>query len=346
MVRTLGGLVLTAGAATVMIPVAAHPDMPHVKSGSVVLSAAAYALGAGALLLLAHYVSLRSTWKTRPVVGGEGLGARWLVSCTLLLASLLLVAVAAPIASEDTAGIAGSIYAAIAGSAPKTVHPHLRTPCRPLVDLGCARSGPRNGQGVFRHPKRPKHPQPRAARPDVVGTIARLAFWFIPLAPILYFLWSRRRKQGGGIGLLSLVREIWRRLRSRSARLRNVLEARLPGALVDLGASAALARRRGGLRLSVREQIVQYYLNTVGYAQRHGIARRPTQTPEEFEHTLLQRLETGHEAWATLTADFIEARYGLDPPPDGQPERARSAWRATRAGIRDATRTRPQRKQS
>jgi hypothetical protein len=182
----------------------------------------------------------------------------------------------------------------------------------------------------------------RAAHPGASWTIARLAFWLIPLAPILYFLWVQRRKKGGGrISLLPLLRSIWRRIRLRSTRLRNALEDRLPGALVELGASA-LARRGGRAHLSVRQQIVQYYLNTVGYAQRHGIARHPAQTPEEFEHTLLQRLEVGHEAWATLTADFIGARYGLHPPSDGQPERARSAWRTTRAEIRRATRARSQ----
>ena len=88
----------------------------------------------------------------------------------------------------------------------------------------------------------------------------------------------------------------------------------------------------------MREQIIAYYLNTVGYAQRHGISRRAAQTPEEFERTLRLRLETGHDAWTTLTADFIEARYSVHPLSDEQPERARSAWRATRVAIRDATR--------
>lgn len=344
---TLTGMVLTSGSVVVVSdfisqPRFPHGDMgnqtlgavyaPHVTTGSLALAAGAYALGTAVLLVLAHYASLRSRRTSRLVVGGESLAVRWLLACSLLLAGLLLVAVIAPVASEGTAGIVGGIYGAIAGSGGTSEH---GKDCRTDPSL-CGHGGPITG-----HVKIPAHKHQhhrRAPGADVAATIARFALWLIPLVPILYFLWDRRGVRAGRTRLRLLLTSLWQRFRARSARLRAILEARLPDRLADLGASAVLARRGRAARLPVREQIVAYYLNAVGYAQGHGIARHAAQTPEEFEQTLLGRLGTGSEAWTTLTADFIAARYSLDPLSGEQPERARSAWHATRAAIRGATR--------
>jgi Domain of unknown function (DUF4129) len=336
--HVLVGLALALGSGTVVAYFANQHDMHHVHAGTVLLSSSIYALGALALLLFAHYTSLRSTWGRRRMAGGEGVGVRWLLSYTLLLAGLLFVAVIAPTASDSATSFGKSAVGAVFGLAP--TNGAKQQSCRtnkffcghePLKDTGlyAKKEPPRQ--------KRPKHLVP--GRSDGIEAITRLAFWLIPLVPLVYFLRSRQQQLGGSrIGLLMFSQAVWRRLRSRFTRLQAVLERRLPSTLIDLGASVAFARP-GGRSLSTREEIVRYYLNAVAHAQRHGIARRPGQTPEEFEAVLHKRLHTAHEAWATLTADFIETRFSLHAPSSEQPGRARSAWRDTRVAIRHATRT-------
>jgi Domain of unknown function (DUF4129) len=340
--HVLLGLALALGSGTVVAYFANQHDMHHVHAGTILLSSSIYALGALALLLFAHYTSLRSTWGRRRLAGGEGVGVRWLLSCTLLLAGLLFVAVIAPTASDSTTSFGKTIITALLGPTPRigTNQPSCRTNRQ-----YCGRAGRETGPDIKIKPARHKqHKHLVPGHSDGIDAIAKLAFWLIPLLPLVYFLRSRQQQLGGsGIGLLLFLQAVWRRLRSRSVRLRAMLEARLPSSLVEMGASAVFARR-AGRSLSTREQIVRYYLNAVGYAQRHGVAHSPAQTPEEFERVLSQRLGTAHEAWAALTEDFIEARFSLHAPSSEQPGRAHSAWRATRAAIRQAAHIQTQRR--
>lgn len=337
--QILLGLVLALITGTIVAYFANQHDMHHVHAGTVLLSTSIYALGAVTLLLLAQYTSLRSKWGGQRAVGGGHMRARWLLSCTLLLAGLLVVAVIAPTASESTTSFGKSIMSALLGSTPKigSDQHSCRTDRRYCGRLSKRVSGTLVKKKPAPH-KTTRHPI--GARSDWILAIARLAFWLIPLVPLVYFLRSRQLQLGrGGIGLLLFLQAVWRRLRSRSMRLRAMLEARLPRSLVEMGASGAIARRVGR-SLSTREQIVRYYLNAVRYAEQHGISRSPAQTPEDFERVVSHRLGTNHEAWSTLTADFIEARFSLHAPSSGQPGRARSAWRATRDAITRSARIR------
>lgn len=345
----LSGMVLTMGSAALVVHFARWrptfrdvgaalytlppgPVAPHVTTLGVTVATGAYVLGAAALLVLAHYASLRPQRSAGPVAGEKGLATRWLLACSLLLAGLLVLAVIAPVASDGTAGLAGDLYGTIAGPGAK---PNLAS-CRTDSRLCGHAPKKERGRAVLPYGKH-KHAHTRGS--NVGGAIARFALWLILVVPIVYFAWDRPAIRAGRERLLSLLAALWARFRDRSARLRAAVESRLPDGLADLGASTALARRGHTARLPAREQIIAYYLNAVGYSQRHGIARHPAQTPEEFELTLCRRLESGQGAWETLTADFIAARYSLDPMASDQPERARSAWHATRAAIRSATRT-------
>lgn len=329
-VRVLTGLLVAVGSATVVTSVASKPDMPRVQAGGVLLATAVYACGAAALLLLGHYTSLHSKYQSRQVVGGERLRTRWLVSSSVLLAGVLLVAVGAPVASGPAIGLLEQILPT------HRVTTKVGTNCERSKQLCQKPKGP-----IIRKKPRPTWGHIRPVAPiTLLDTIARLSLWLVPLAALLYFLRESRRREAGGRSALRLwLAGITQWLRRRSRRARAAFERRLPDALVDLGASAGLARRGGRSRLSTEEQVVRYYLDAVRHADRHGIARRPAQTPEEFEDVLRHRLDAGEEAWATLTADFIEARFSTRSPSGDQPDRARAAWRAVRVAIRQAAGT-------
>jgi hypothetical protein len=61
-------------------------------------------------------------------------------------------------------------------------------------------------------------------------------------------------------------------------------------------------------------------------AQGHG--RVQAQTPVEYQAALTARFPTGGAALATITAGYMQARYGLDPPPASQVEAVQRAWDA------------------
>jgi hypothetical protein len=63
-------------------------------------------------------------------------------------------------------------------------------------------------------------------------------------------------------------------------------------------------------------------------AQGHG--RVQAQTPVEYQAALAARFPTGGAALDTITAAYMQARYGLEPPPAGQVEAVQRAWDALR----------------
>jgi hypothetical protein len=331
--RVLTGLALTFLGTTALFNLASTPYMVLMRPEYAALAAAIYALAASGFLILAHYAALRATWGSRPVIGGRRLVTRWVAVGVLLLAAVGGTAEAAPIAANHMATLVAQVYAGIARAL--AGQPDSRS-CATDEEL-CGKEHPARIR-IAR--QRPHAHHPSQHRLDLVGAIVRLTLWLIPLMTIFYLFWKRRSRGRAGPlrRLVSALSELRRWYRRRSSRLRLDAEMRLLRGLADRGAAVALLRRAWAEQLSVRQQIVRYYLNALTYAHRFGMPRDPAQTPEEFEETLRRHLDSGHAAWSGLTAAFLAARYSPESPSDVELEYTRSAWHLVRAAIRRAAR--------
>lgn len=84
---------------------------------------------------------------------------------------------------------------------------------------------------------------------------------------------------------------------------------------------------------SPREQVLYYYLSIVRRAGRLGLARRPAQTPYEYDAELGASLPQAQPDLAGLTQAFVEARYGRRAVEPAGARRAHALWRRVRAAL-------------
>jgi hypothetical protein len=173
----------------------------------------------------------------------------------------------------------------------------------------------------------------------VLGTIFWLVIAAAAVAAVLFFLHNRgyRLNQPG-------MRRFWRDLRRWLATLwgdiaagatavRETIQERLsrerpsapppaPSRFVRLNA------------LSPREKARYFYLSTARRAEEKGVPRAPGETPLEYVHDLQTNWPDAREDIETLTAAFVEARYGRDPIPAEAVSPIQAAWRRARAALK------------
>jgi hypothetical protein len=88
--------------------------------------------------------------------------------------------------------------------------------------------------------------------------------------------------------------------------------------------------RPGWIRLNSldpRRQIYFFYLAMIRRGREQGIARKPSQTPSEYEDVLERTLPTSNEDIHLITESFIEARYGPHDVDSQQVNLVKSAWK-------------------
>lgn len=91
-------------------------------------------------------------------------------------------------------------------------------------------------------------------------------------------------------------------------------------------------------RLSPRERVLYYYWSILQRAQGLGLARRPSQTPYEYDSALEPHLPEAEKELDRLTESFIEARYSQHPVEADQDRELRGNWQAVRAAMRGLAR--------
>jgi hypothetical protein len=87
-------------------------------------------------------------------------------------------------------------------------------------------------------------------------------------------------------------------------------------------------------RLNPREKIIYFYLNLVELAGEQGIARKPSQTPYQYENRLIGEVPEVNQDLRGLTDTFIEARYSQHPVEQPTAEQANSLWERIKAVLK------------
>ncbi len=85
---------------------------------------------------------------------------------------------------------------------------------------------------------------------------------------------------------------------------------------------------------STRRIIRALYQSLLATARERGHPRVRAQTPIEYQHMLSAKLPGSQAPLSTITREYIQARYGADPPTDEQVERVREAWERLQALLR------------
>lgn len=202
-------------------------------------------------------------------------------------------------------------------------------------------------------PELPPLPEPAAGPASLpwLEAFRSLIFWLLVAAIAWYFLKTylndhpellQALKSFKPIGLfMNLFTYLWRRLTSL---VQAGLELIPPRVRAGGGAGGqtgpANYRRWAGLGgLSARERILYYYLNVLDRAAQHGAARRPHQTPYEYEPELGQTLPKAQSAFNVLTQAFVRARYSPEPWLEAQADLAKSLWQQIRRELRQFSRS-------
>jgi hypothetical protein len=87
-------------------------------------------------------------------------------------------------------------------------------------------------------------------------------------------------------------------------------------------------------RLNPREQIRFFYLSTVRRATVHGVPRRPSETPREYEDDLKINWPELDQELTSLTDFFIYARYSQHEPRVEEARHAQRVWKRIKALLR------------
>ncbi len=158
-------------------------------------------------------------------------------------------------------------------------------------------------------------PQPHSL-PEWVRTLIR----FIVAVPFM------------GIGLL-LISQIFGRFRKRRP-AGELKESSYQQGRLGTDLSNLLQNLMGRLRPNIHiggehlDAARRLYYEVVDDGERHGVNRKPHETPNEFAPALDQ---TFRGAVPTrITTAFDDARYGAHPPPDAEVKRLRAEWERLR----------------
>ncbi len=87
--------------------------------------------------------------------------------------------------------------------------------------------------------------------------------------------------------------------------------------------------------LSSREKVILFYLNLVELGSERGLARRPNQTPHQYEQRLSEALPEMEPELNSLTDTFIEARYSQHAVEDSTAQQAGSLWEQIKDILRN-----------
>ena len=188
---------------------------------------------------------------------------------------------------------------------------------------------------------------PPAVPPDLpawIETLRPVLIWGIVLLMLGYVLVSYLRDRPELVGNLRQARfwkalkRLWAALRHRAAGLAQTLAENSPLEWLRRRRQEAAGKVRPGyFRLggaSPRDQIRYYYLSMLRRANERGLARRPNQTPREFEPHLAARLPEAEADVEALSEAFIEARYSAHPATPEQANQVKQAWRTVRQALR------------
>jgi hypothetical protein len=181
--------------------------------------------------------------------------------------------------------------------------------------------------------------------PPLSEFLQSLAFWIVFLMVMGYLVRQYVRSHPQIEEVLqqlpgwSLVRRLWQSLRSWfsgwRARITTAIEERRRARSAAAARSELAARRWLNLRhLSPRDQVQFYYQAVLRRGNERGLPRRPAQTPYEYAQQLEARLPEVDRDVASITHEFIEARYSRHDIAPHQVNLVRRYWERIKRALR------------
>lgn len=175
--------------------------------------------------------------------------------------------------------------------------------------------------------------------------IRSLAFWIIFIAVIILairFYLKENSALWGAIAQFPLfhwVAGVWSRfirwLKGTNQQVVDILRREIQRVQSTRRPSPNLALHRhfGTGRMTPRKRVIYFYLSLLDLASQQGLARRPSQTPSQYEQRLAEALPENQEHIKGLTNAFIEARYSQHPVEEDQSRQAGNLFDQIRAAL-------------
>ncbi len=136
--------------------------------------------------------------------------------------------------------------------------------------------------------------------------------------------------------LLRGLNMIWDWLRGVNRQFLMVVSAQLQRFQVKPGLGQTLSSSifGGFQKLNPRQKIIFYYLALIKRGGQYGLARKPSQTPLQYEQILENTLPEVKEEIDTLTDSFIEARYSAHEISGEHATRVQQFWKRVMTTLR------------
>lgn len=356
--QRLAEQIFLLGGALVVMMILAHVEFAPTLTGfgypaPISAYAMIYFIAALSLLAITQFTLLRAgwLWERLPVAGG--LGLRWMLGMAIFLAALVVLSLALPTGySVGLLGVIGYLIALIAGLIQTLLFllAHLIFLLGSL--LASLFGGPPPEQPAPLPPvEPPRFEMAEPGAPDPLWEMLRsLIFRAIFIGIVLYSLsqllqlrqdWLAKLRELPGLArLFRGWRWLWAQLRGTGRRLaaqlvETVRSLRMPAAAQKTRGTAGFVSLR---RMSPRQQVVFFYLALLRRGAQHGHARAASQTPAEYAGRLSGALPEVADDVASMTAEFIEARYSAHEITPSRVSLVRRSWEHIRAALRRARR--------
>lgn len=338
----LAGLIFGLGAGMMVLAAIARIDVglvqqpPVSKPANLLFMMLFFACGL-TLLAQTQLAMLRTRWSLEEIPVSQQIGCRWVISSLIILAVLAGVALFLPTHySINILGILNaiiSILLILVNILMLLVFVPVFFLFNLLASLFASRAR------LQSYPQLPLPPVPafNGFTDPIIELLKSILFWslffsIIFLSTKFYLsrlgeIWANLR----GVPLLSWLADVWRGLINwlRSARetMRNSLGIgiqRMRGRLQRYRHTAPQLPRTPGPR-QPRDQVIACYLDMIRRNAKLGLARRSSQTPDEYADMLYDLLPAEEHTIQTLTDAFYEARYSLHDIRPAEVNRVREA---------------------
>jgi Domain of unknown function (DUF4129) len=295
-----------------------------------------------ALLLFSrtHLNLLRSGWIWEKMPIARGVGTRWITYTLLLLTIAVIIALLLP--TQYSLGLLGTL-----GYLLNFVIDALQTIVYTILALILSLLS-RLFPNLPPAPPAPQNSWPRLSGnippPTPADFVQSLIFWGVFIIVAVYVVVQFLRQHPDLLeGLkhlpgMSAVMRLWHRLRNwfggLNQSIENLREARRRARQPVTRSAPSSRRWINPRKLSPRQQVQFYYLAMLRRGGESGYARKPTQTPYEYAHTLENQIPEIDQDVDGITEEFIEARYSRHDIPAEHVGLVRRYWDRIKRALR------------
>lgn len=330
--ENLASRVFMVGAAVVTLavfarlpanPVLTRAPAPGSDSLSPLVNVFLYAILALLLLSQTQFALLQTRWLWLRIPVRPGITRRWIVSGMVFFLALALLAFILP--HQYTLGIFDTLRYVIGflTQAFSLLLVLVALPFTFCMSLFSFIAPPNTKPLPTALPPTPQ-PVPPTAPVPWLEFARSLIFWVIFLGAIFlamrYYLaqnatlWENIRR----FPLVHWLSGAWRAFRDWFKRANRQIAQAARQQVSRLfaprtAASRSVLRRIDLARLDPRARVIYLYLSLVESAGQHGVPRRPSQTPSQYEQRLENAAPEIEAELHDMTAAFIEARYTRHP---------------------------------